>query len=107
MKAIQIHAHGGPDVLKYEDVTLSAPGRGELRIRIKACSKPLLDPYPGDKNIPGIGNNKISKQICNKSFKNVMVNLEKLRNNNAMFYTIFKKNLEEKHKIYHLDQTKY
>ena len=62
-----------------------------MRIRIQACSKPLLDPYPGDKNMPGIGINKISKQICNKSFKNVMVNLEKLRNNNTMFYTIFKK----------------
>ena len=45
MKAIQIHAHGGPDVLKYEDVTLSAPGRGELRIRIKAIGLNFIDVY--------------------------------------------------------------
>ena len=43
MKAIQIHAHGGPDVLKYEDVTLSVPGRGELRIRIKAIGLNFID----------------------------------------------------------------
>ena len=45
MKAIQIHAHGGPDVLKHEDVTLSAPGRGELRIRIKAIGLNFIDVY--------------------------------------------------------------
>lgn len=45
MKAIQIYTHGGPEVLKYEDVTLPPPGRGELRIRIKAIGLNFIDVY--------------------------------------------------------------
>jgi len=32
-KAIRIHANGGPEVMRWEDVTLPAPGAGEARIR--------------------------------------------------------------------------
>jgi NADPH:quinone reductase len=32
-KAIRVHAHGGPDVLRWEDVGLPAPGPGEARVR--------------------------------------------------------------------------
>lgn len=45
MKAIQIHAHGGPEVLVYEDVKLPPPGRGEIRIRIKAIGLNFIDVY--------------------------------------------------------------
>ena len=31
-KAIRIHEHGGPEVLKYEDVDPGRPGRGEVLI---------------------------------------------------------------------------
>jgi len=32
-KAIRIHANGGPDVMRWEDVELAAPGAGEVRVR--------------------------------------------------------------------------
>ena len=32
MKAIRIHAHGGPEVMRWEDVELPAPGPGEARV---------------------------------------------------------------------------
>jgi NADPH:quinone reductase len=32
-KAIRIHANGGPEVMRWEEVTLSPPGAGEARIR--------------------------------------------------------------------------
>ena len=33
IKAIRIHANGDPDVLRYEDHALAAPGEGEARVR--------------------------------------------------------------------------
>ena len=32
-KAIRVHAAGGADVLKWEDVEVGAPGEGEVRLR--------------------------------------------------------------------------
>jgi NADPH:quinone reductase len=32
-KAVRIHANGGPEVMRWEDVTLPPPGAGEARIR--------------------------------------------------------------------------
>jgi NADPH2:quinone reductase len=32
-KAIRIHAHGGPEVLRYEDIELLPPGPGQVRVR--------------------------------------------------------------------------
>jgi NADPH:quinone reductase len=32
-KAFRFHEHGGPEVLRFEDVEVGAPGRGEVRIR--------------------------------------------------------------------------
>ncbi len=33
MKAIRIHAHGGPEIMRWEDVELPPPGAGEVRVR--------------------------------------------------------------------------
>jgi len=33
---VRMHQHGGPEVLSLEDVTLPAPGAGEVRIRVEA-----------------------------------------------------------------------
>jgi NADPH:quinone reductase len=33
VKAIQMHANGGPEVLRWEDIELPPPGAGEARIR--------------------------------------------------------------------------
>src|SRR5258708_39768434 len=43
MKAIQIHAFGGPEVLVYEDVARPTAGPGEVLIRVSAAGL-----YPGD-----------------------------------------------------------
>jgi NADPH:quinone reductase-like Zn-dependent oxidoreductase len=34
MKAVRFHEYGGPDVLRYEDAELPAPGGGEVRLRV-------------------------------------------------------------------------
>ncbi len=38
MKAIRFHEVGGPEVLRWEDVTLAPPGPGEVRIRSTAVA---------------------------------------------------------------------
>ena len=38
MKAIRIHAYGGPEVLVYEDAPRPQPGEGEVLIRVHATS---------------------------------------------------------------------
>jgi NADPH2:quinone reductase len=44
-KAIRIHEHGGPEVLKYEDVEVAEPGPGEVRVRHTAVGLNFLDCY--------------------------------------------------------------
>jgi len=38
MKAIRIHEHGGPEVLRYEEVPEPTPGTGEVLLRVHAIS---------------------------------------------------------------------
>ncbi|MGQ9366307.1 zinc-dependent alcohol dehydrogenase family protein [Azospirillum sp. ST 5-10] len=35
-RVVRFHRHGGPEVLRIEDIDVPAPGRGEVRIRVKA-----------------------------------------------------------------------
>jgi len=44
-KAIRMHEHGGPDVLKWEDVDVSAPGPGEVLIKQTAVGLNFVDTY--------------------------------------------------------------
>lgn len=44
-KAVRIHAHGGPEVLVYEDVEVGSPGPGELKIRQTAIGLNYIDIY--------------------------------------------------------------
>ena len=44
-KAIRIHEHGGPEVLKYEDVDLGDVGPGEVRLRHNAIGLNFIDVY--------------------------------------------------------------
>jgi NADPH2:quinone reductase len=44
-KAIRFHQNGGPEVLKYEDVDLPAPGPGEAQIRHRAIGLNFIDCY--------------------------------------------------------------
>ena len=45
MKAIRIHAHGGPEVLRYEDVPVPVPAAGQALIRIEAAGVNFIDIY--------------------------------------------------------------
>src|SRR6478609_12040598 len=45
MKAIRIHAHGGPEVLRLDDVPAPAPKAGEVRVRVKAAGVNFIDIY--------------------------------------------------------------
>jgi NADPH2:quinone reductase len=44
-KAIRFHAPGGPDVLKWEDVEVGKPGKGEARVKHHAVGLNYIDTY--------------------------------------------------------------
>lgn len=43
MKAVRIHAHGGPEVLQYEDAPVPQPGHGQVLVKVRACALNHLD----------------------------------------------------------------
>lgn len=43
VKAIRMHSFGGPEVLKWEDVEVGAPGPGQIRVRHTAVGFNFLD----------------------------------------------------------------
>jgi NADPH2:quinone reductase len=45
MKAVRIHQTGEPEVMQYEEVPLPEPGRGEIRVKIKAAGVNFIDIY--------------------------------------------------------------
>lgn len=44
-KAIRFHEFGGPEVLKFENITLPEPGEGEVRLRHTAIGLNFVDTY--------------------------------------------------------------
>ena len=53
MKAVVFHQHGGPEVLRYEDVPDPTPARGEVLIEVKATSINHLDIFIR-RGMPGV-----------------------------------------------------
>src|SRR5215475_1960879 len=53
MKAVLFHSHGGPDVLKYEDVPDPKPGLGEVLIEVHATSINHIDIFLR-RGMPGV-----------------------------------------------------
>ena len=45
MKAIRVHAPGGPEVLRYEDVPEPQPKAGEAVVRVEAAGLNFIDVY--------------------------------------------------------------
>jgi len=45
MKAIRIHQHGGPEVLRYEEAPVPEPGPGEVLIEIHVSGVNFVDTY--------------------------------------------------------------
>ena len=44
-KAIRIHAHGGPEVLTYEDTDPGKPGSGQILVKHTAIGLNFIDVY--------------------------------------------------------------
>jgi NADPH:quinone reductase-like Zn-dependent oxidoreductase len=53
MKAVRFHEHGGPEVLKYEDIPEPKINATEILVRVKACSLNHLDLWTR-KGMPGV-----------------------------------------------------
>src|ERR1700758_4698472 len=45
MKAIRVHAPGGPEALTYDDVAEPTPGPGQADVKIEACGVNYIDVY--------------------------------------------------------------
>src|SRR5213594_23467 len=45
MKAIRVHAPGGPETLRYEDVEQPVPGPGQVLVKIEAAGVNFIDVY--------------------------------------------------------------
>jgi NADPH:quinone reductase len=45
VKAIRVHKIGGPEVLQFEDITLPAPGPGEVLVQNRAIGLNFIDTY--------------------------------------------------------------
>lgn len=45
MKAIRVHAPGGPDALRYEEIERPVPGPGQVLVRIEAAGVNFIDVY--------------------------------------------------------------
>jgi NADPH:quinone reductase-like Zn-dependent oxidoreductase len=43
MKRVQYHCYGGPEVLRLEEFALAAPGRGQIRVRVRAAAANPMD----------------------------------------------------------------
>ena len=43
--AVRVHEYGGPEVMRYEEVDLPAPGPGEVRVRQTAIGVNYIDTY--------------------------------------------------------------
>jgi NADPH:quinone reductase-like Zn-dependent oxidoreductase len=54
VKAIRFHQHGGPEVLRYEEVPTPAPGPGEVLIGLRAAALNHLDLFVRSGQTPGV-----------------------------------------------------
>ncbi|MBE3598906.1 MAG: zinc-binding dehydrogenase [Limnochordaceae bacterium] len=52
MQAVRFHEHGGPEVLRLEEVAIPRPGPGQVRVRVRACALNHLDIW-NRRGIPG------------------------------------------------------
>src|SRR5438132_1033956 len=43
--AVRVHKPGGPEVLKYEDIEVGAPGEGQFQVRVHVCGLNYVDTY--------------------------------------------------------------
>ncbi len=53
MRAVRVHEHGGPEVLRLEELPVPEPGPGQVRVRVRAAAMNHLDLWVR-KGIPGV-----------------------------------------------------
>src|SRR6516165_10240317 len=67
--AVRVHKYGGPEVLTYEEVEVSAPGSGQVRIKNHACGINYIDTYfrsglyPSPTGLPFISGNEAAGEV--------------------------------------------
>lgn len=70
MKAVIVHEHGGPEVLRYEEVKRPIPGPEEALVSVKACALNRLDIWvrvgiPGRKiHLPRVPGSDVSGEVA-------------------------------------------
>jgi NADPH:quinone reductase len=52
MRAVRVHATGGPEMLTIEELPEPVPGPGEVRVRVAACGVNFIDVYLRRGQIP-------------------------------------------------------
>ena len=52
MKAVRFHEFGGPEVLRYEEVAVPAPGRGQVLVGLRAAALNHLDLFVRGGGVP-------------------------------------------------------
>jgi NADPH2:quinone reductase len=67
--AVRVHKYGGPEVLTFEEVEVSAPGEGQVRIKQYACGVNFIDTYfrtglyPSPVGLPFVAGNEGAGEI--------------------------------------------
>ena len=67
--AMRVHAHGGPEVMRWESVDPGDPGPGEIRIAQRACGVNFIDTYfrtgayPSPVGLPFIAGNEGAGEV--------------------------------------------
>ena len=67
--AVRVHKFGGPEVLTYEDVTVPAPGPGQIRVKQHAIGVNFIDVYfriglyPAPGGLPFIVGNEAAGEV--------------------------------------------
>jgi len=62
--AVRVHKYGGPEVLTFEQVDVPAPGRGQVRVKQRACGINFIDTYfrmgayPSPQGLPFVAGNE-------------------------------------------------
>jgi NADPH2:quinone reductase len=67
--AVRVHTHGGPEVLKFEDVDVPAPGQGQVKLKQHACGINFIDTYfrmgayPSPVGLPFVAGNEGAGEV--------------------------------------------
>ncbi len=67
--AVRVHKFGGPEVLTYEEITVPAPGPGQIRVKQHACGVNFVDAYfrmglyPPPGGLPFVAGNEAAGEV--------------------------------------------